>query len=149
MIYYLRLANGMIKIGCTNDLKARLKALRNYYEGDVTLLKAVPGDKLDEEQIHARFSHLRIRRLEQFKPGEDLLQFIGLDSEERVSPIKPNPLKRDYHAVPIVMPVSYWTALKQHGLASGRSASSIVRDAIDAHLRRERRKPSPQSNPSP
>lgn len=39
-------------------------------------------------------------------------------------------------AVPVVLPVSDWAAIKQQGRETGRSASAIVRDLVAAHLGR-------------
>jgi hypothetical protein len=40
------------------------------------------GGPKEEQQIHERFSHLRFGRKEQFRPGPDLMEFIGLPPVE-------------------------------------------------------------------
>jgi hypothetical protein len=44
---------------------------------ELILLATVPWDRVVESEIHQQFSHLRLGRSEQFRPGADLLDFIG------------------------------------------------------------------------
>ena len=44
-------------------------------------------------------------------------------------------------AVPVMLPISDWAALKTQAEQSGRSASSIVRDLVAVHLRGKQPRP--------
>jgi hypothetical protein len=44
----------------------------------LALLYTMDGDFETEREIHERFAHLRFERKEQFMPGPDLMEFIGL-----------------------------------------------------------------------
>lgn len=78
MIYFVQATDGgPIKIGFTDNLDARLKALESHYGRPLALLHAMEGGRAEEAETHDRFSHLRIGRTEQFMPGPDLMEFIG------------------------------------------------------------------------
>ncbi len=79
MIYFMQpTCGGPVKIGCTNDLPTRHKALESRYGQQLAILATMEGDRADEAEPHARFSHLRLGRTEQFKPGPDLMNFIDM-----------------------------------------------------------------------
>jgi len=84
VVYFAQIGDsGPIKIGCTSDLASRLSWHRGNFGVAVTLLLTIAGDRRTEREIQSRFAHLRIRRrprggrLEQFRPGPDLLEFIA------------------------------------------------------------------------
>jgi hypothetical protein len=77
MIYYAQLPTGDIKIGCSADVETRLDQLEGHYGAELALLATMEGDRSTEAEIHARFAHLRLGRTEQFRPGADLMEFIG------------------------------------------------------------------------
>jgi Meiotically up-regulated gene 113 len=77
MIYFAQLPSGAIKIGFSSQVDARLEYLEMELGQTLTLLKTIPGDRSVERKIHKRFTHLRVGRTEQFKPGDDLLEFIA------------------------------------------------------------------------
>jgi Meiotically up-regulated gene 113 len=77
MIYFAQLPTGAIKIGCSEDVDARLGQLEGHYRQPVALLHTMEGDRETEREIHERFSHLRFGRTEQFRPAVDLMTFIG------------------------------------------------------------------------
>lgn len=77
MIYFAQTESGSIKIGTTTDLPGRLAGLESDYKGRLCLLATMPGGRAEERAIHARFAHLRLGRTEQFRPGPDLMAFIG------------------------------------------------------------------------
>lgn len=76
-----------IKIGYALRLTERLKQLRSdYRRPDLAVVGVMPGGFLTERQTHERFDHLRCRLVdsrgvphstEWFRPGDDLLEFIG------------------------------------------------------------------------
>ena len=79
MIYFVRLGEGgPIKIGCTHDIPWRMERLRNGHKLRVQFLKTVPGEREQEREAHERFAHYRIGRSEQFRPGPDLMDYLGL-----------------------------------------------------------------------
>jgi hypothetical protein len=77
MIYFAQTATGSIKIGTTEDVDGRMDTLASHYGASLALLATMPDGKPEEQEIHERFAHHRIRRTEQFRPGADLLEFIG------------------------------------------------------------------------
>jgi hypothetical protein len=52
-------------------------ASKSGYGAELALLARMEGDRTTEAEIHGRFSHLRLGRTEQFRPGADLMAFIG------------------------------------------------------------------------
>lgn len=79
MIYFVQpVDGGPVKIGTTENLDARLKKLEASYGCRLVVLSTTAGGRREEAEIHARFSHLRFGRTEQFKPESDLMEFIGL-----------------------------------------------------------------------
>ncbi len=77
MIYFAQLPTGTIKIGYSEDVDRRMNQLSEHYGCDLEVLCTMPGDIQVERGIHQRFEHLRFGRTEQFRPGPDLLSFIG------------------------------------------------------------------------
>jgi hypothetical protein len=77
MVYFAQTPTGSIKIGTTEDIEARLAWLKHHYGAELALLATIPGGRDEEAGIHARFDHHRIGRTEQFRPGADLMEFIG------------------------------------------------------------------------
>lgn len=86
MIYFAKLASGAIKIGTAVDPQKRIRGLASVYDTSVILLGTMPGGPEEEREIHQRFEHLRFGKKEQFKPGPDLLEFIGLSAEDWPDP---------------------------------------------------------------
>lgn len=78
MIYFVLDPHAaMVKIGCTRHrLKERFRGLRKEFGPDLIGLAVLPGHYREERAIHERFAHLR-RAGEWFRPGPDLLHFIG------------------------------------------------------------------------
>jgi hypothetical protein len=70
-----------VKIGFTDDLGVRHKALQNRYGHDLIILAKMAGDRRKEAEIHSRFQHLRITREEQFRPEPELMEFIDAMEE--------------------------------------------------------------------
>lgn len=76
VIYYLRRADGAIKIGMTRDLTQRKHDLEGRY-GPLELLIWEPGGREVERALHRQFRQLRLE-LEWFHPGRELLDNIAL-----------------------------------------------------------------------
>ena len=84
MVYFAQFPTGLIKIGVTDNLEARLPELAYDYGVDLTLLATMPGDRSTKHEVHQRFADLRVGRTDQFEPGPDLMDFIaGLASGRR------------------------------------------------------------------
>lgn len=70
-VYFARLPNRYIKIGVTRRLRERMRSL------DAQLLATLDGGLAKEEEMHRRFSGLRVdAKREWFHAGRDLLEFI-------------------------------------------------------------------------
>lgn len=81
MIYFVRhIDSGLIKIGCTGDVPARLHNLANQY-GVVKLLGVREGDSSDERRLHWQFAEYNVRGVltgrEWFTGAPDLLDYIA------------------------------------------------------------------------
>jgi hypothetical protein len=82
MVYFARLANGLIKIGTTGRMKQHNKA------GAFIVLGVHDGGPDVERAVHQRFDHLRvegngsIRRPEHFRPDPGLLTYIAENCRE-------------------------------------------------------------------
>lgn len=68
---------GPVKIGHSADVPARIRQLEAHYGRPLALLATLPGGLEEEQAIHRRFAHLRLGRTEQFRPGADLMAFLG------------------------------------------------------------------------
>lgn len=78
MIYFAQpVDGGPIKIGYSEDVSQRLIQLESDYGQPLALLATLDGGRTEEQALHARFSHLRFGRTEQFRPTAELLSFIG------------------------------------------------------------------------
>jgi hypothetical protein len=78
LIYFMQPTDGgPVKIGFTDNLPTRHKQLEAHYGRPLAILATMDGDLDTEREIQARFSHLCLGRTEQFRPGPDLMEFIG------------------------------------------------------------------------
>jgi hypothetical protein len=74
-VYYVeRTAEGLIKIGFTQNLRSRLASLRREW-GDLRLLATHQGDATVEGHVHAQFADLRVLG-EWFTPDDRLRRHI-------------------------------------------------------------------------
>lgn len=83
LTYFVR-ARGMgdIKIGKSNQVTVRVKALWSAAARGVDLVACYPADVTHETELHREFEHLRLCG-EWFRPGAELmthLQLIGCDT---------------------------------------------------------------------
>lgn len=91
MVYFIRRADGFIKIGTTACLTRRLAQLKAEHGPDLTVLAVIDGGPAREGGLHFRFSHLRADG-EWFRPGDDILAFIesagrAWDGRDAVRPV--------------------------------------------------------------
>jgi hypothetical protein len=68
---------GPIKIGTSTKVESRHRELECWYGCELEILATMEGGKKEEKEIHRRFHHLRIGKTEQFRPGPDLMNFLG------------------------------------------------------------------------
>jgi hypothetical protein len=74
VVYYLERGDGLIKIGTTVNLGARMSALRSAH-GDLRILLTHCGAFARETEMHRKFASLCVTG-EWFAPGPDLLAWI-------------------------------------------------------------------------
>jgi hypothetical protein len=81
MIYFMRARDGRsIKIGYSRDVKKRRTQLQQHYKRPLVVLAVLKGGRAEEAELHARFAHLRYEGTEQFRPGRELMEFLGFPS---------------------------------------------------------------------
>ena len=71
-VYFVhnRSANA-VKIGFSGNAKSRIAALQTSSPDNLTLLAVIDGEIADEQALHQRFDHLKIRN-EWFRAAEEL-----------------------------------------------------------------------------
>jgi hypothetical protein len=78
LIYFAQSPQGgTIKIGTSEDVPTRIKALEAHYGQPLAVLATMPGGREEEAAIHERFVEHRLGRTEQFRPVAEILAFIG------------------------------------------------------------------------
>jgi len=78
MVYFAQNPQGgPIKIGYSANVDARIPQLEAWYKRPLVLLATMEGGRRKERQIHKKFAHLRLGRTEQFRPADELSDFIG------------------------------------------------------------------------
>lgn len=75
VVYFLRRANGDIKIGFSSDLPQRRRALTREH-GPLELLATLRGGRPVERDLHSMFAADRQGDTEWFAPSSDLLAFL-------------------------------------------------------------------------
>lgn len=76
MIYFIQSASGgPIKIGYSENVRARLKQLQTGAAEQYLLLAYMDGGKSDEEAIHFCLAEHRVRG-EWFQPHDDVLEYV-------------------------------------------------------------------------
>lgn len=84
-VYFIA-GGGLIKIGVSTNVTARLCSIRNASPVPVELLGTVPGGTLGESFLHVSFAHLR-RHGEWFEDTPELRAHIDL-CVERQQPLR-------------------------------------------------------------
>lgn len=82
MVYFGQAQNGLVKIGWTETVFARIQSIASQVGQRVQLLAAVPGTRADEAALHALFVSTRVRNDEKFRnewylPTAQLLTHIA------------------------------------------------------------------------
>lgn len=150
MIYFAQLLTGSIKIGCSTDVDRRLGQLEQHYRQPVALLSTMEGDRDTEREIHERFAHLRFgtrrgsgRKPEQFRPGPDLMEYIGLpvlvsSNPETVEAISGQ--DRTGKAVRLDLDSNLHAELRIKAAKLGKPMAVVVRDLVIKFLADRRKK---------
>lgn len=146
MIYFAQLPTGAIKIGCSTNVRDRIRALERHYQCSVFLLHTMEGDRETEREIHERFAHLRFdsagkgTKIEQFRPGADLMKFIGFPELASANPEAVEPVtmvSRELTAWPIDIRIEKLMSLKEAAkLFPGRDGQSIHYVTVDRYAKR-------------
>lgn len=79
MIYFLKRADGAIKIGTTNDYRSRVNGLRSEH-GDLELIGWMDGGRDKEVELHAMFTSNRVGRSEWFTDSEEIAAYISTNA---------------------------------------------------------------------
>lgn len=104
LTYFVR-ARGMgdIKIGKTNHVTTRVKAIWTSASRGVDLVACYPADVTHETELHREFEHLRLCG-EWFRPGAELmthLQLIGCDTGAFTNAVPAHFHSRKPHLLPM------------------------------------------------
>lgn len=83
VVYALRLADGIFKIGCSRDVRRR----RNHYRGSEIVAFRF-GDRDDEQAVHRRLRASVARGREYYRPTPEVLAVI-------------NDMRRDFGLLPL------------------------------------------------
>lgn len=89
VVYYLRLDEKLIKIGFTENITQRVKAL---YRQPADLLAMEPGTYSTEARRHQQFEHLRTGRGERFTAAPELVRHIGVIRAKHGKPTLRHPV---------------------------------------------------------
>jgi hypothetical protein len=73
-LYVARQPDGLIKVGCTNDVARRMYAL-----GDAELLASRPGNYVDERRLFAKIPLRPVEGNERFAPGSEAVILAGFE----------------------------------------------------------------------
>jgi hypothetical protein len=86
MIYFLRRADGAIKIGTTQKYYTRRSDLAKKH-GNLELLGVMEGGREAEQALHNKFSHARLKgshKTEWFNSCRELLDYIAENTSHEV-----------------------------------------------------------------
>lgn len=87
-VYFIKeLALGSIKIGVSRNVEERLAVLQRGMPQKLECIGFIKGDFKDENLLHDKFSHLRIRG-EWFKADDELLDFLAKSDLKSIEPRK-------------------------------------------------------------
>lgn len=141
MIYFAKLPTGAIKIGHSVNPDQRSQALRSHYGCDLEILRTMEGGRDVERELHERFSHLRLGRTEQFRPGPDLAEFIGLPLFVSPNPetVEAQGVPRDTKPVRLELSLADIARLERVARSKGLSNAAYARQAVLLAIRADER----------
>jgi len=145
MVYFARIREDRpIKIGFSDDVDRRLIQLERHCRQPLALLHVMDGVPDGERGIHERFAHLRLGMTEQFRPGADLMEFVGKPLHVRPDPDAVEVLKpRSPEPDDITVKLDWAVATQARYVAENRKITlaeyplSIVRPIVAAHFQAE------------
>lgn len=75
-VYFAQSEDGYIKIGCTQNLKSRIRHIQIYNHMKIKLIGKMKGGRDLEVKLHRKFKQYR-KRGEWFNPATELLEYIA------------------------------------------------------------------------
>lgn len=133
IVYFARIGEDRpIKIGISDDVDRRPIQLERHCRQPLALSYVMDGVPDGERGIHERFAPLRLGMTEQFRPGADLMEFVG----------KPLPVRPDPIAVEVLKPGSpdlttsrsRWIGRSRRKSTTMRKKESLVGGIADRSL---------------
>lgn len=88
VVYFIQAPDGLIKIGTSTNVQARLKSLQTAHGRGIELLGVVPGGREVERSFHANWSACRVQG-EWFKPTSQMLEWIAAEVARPQLPLMP------------------------------------------------------------
>ena len=138
MIYFIQFGEGgPIKIGTSINVPLRLMQLQSHYTEDFTLLSTIEGGPIEEAKLHQRFSHLRYGHTEQFRPSEELIDFIGCGSQSRSNPHDVPSVKAKRKPMRCDLSDSEWKQVRVAVARSGLTTRVWLEKVLMAQVARE------------
>jgi hypothetical protein len=147
MVYFAQLESGAIKIGTTEDLEQRLDTLASLYSHRLALLATMPGSFQEEAEIHRRFDHLRFPGTEQFRPGPDLMEFIGKPLLIAANPEMVEATSAMVSVRPVHMTEAYAEWIDQFASAERMGVATLIDRAVAAYAKQVGFKTPPERVP--
>lgn len=145
LVYFVRRADGAVKIGFTAALLSRLAGLKTEY-GAITLEAIQPGGRAEETAAHKTLAACRLGRSEWFRGPAVEAAIVALVSEHgRPDPAK-LPLTELRTAVRLSKPVLAWLERKRaelHAQGLYISLSGVLKQQLD-RVRRLDEEPRPK-----
>jgi hypothetical protein len=127
---------GPIKIGSTRNIKERHRKLQSRYGQTLEILAVFDGGLSEEREIQEKFSHLRLGRTEQFRPGADLMAFLGrpMLGGEDLGVAQAMPSANNKRTVIIKISVADHRELRIEAAKEGVSMAMFARKLVEAGL---------------
>jgi hypothetical protein len=136
MIYFAQpVDGGPIKIGCSQDVDARIRYLEFQYGRKLVVLGTLVGGRDKEKAIHKRFARLRLGRTEQFLPTLELSEFLGKPPAFIVGPGEQMATLLKPIAFQVRGSDEYKVVLEELAAFDGKSIASLADHAIRLYAR--------------
>lgn len=125
-VYFIQSGqDGPIKIGFTQNVLSRFRALHTSSPLALRLLGAIPGSRATEKELHRRFSSERIRlNAEWFTPSPELLEMIQTAEM---------PLEFDQNGIPLTRPPK---APPEKKLKPAREPKPVIEKSKKSRIRK-------------
>lgn len=133
MIYFAQRQDGLIKIGRSDNVAARMATLSSKISSQLRVLKVIEGHSTEEFNLHTRFKDIRVFG-EWFSPSSDLVSFI--DGQEGCE-FRDSPIPDGYVRMSVVVSETANVEIKKLAKLDRRSASEYIAKLIEAHIARK------------